>query len=284
MIVDTPPTAPALCAALGYTFRDPLLLQAALIHTSYMNERPGRGLESNERLEFLGDAVLGIVVAHRLYELRPESAEGELTVLRAWLVRQSTLARWARQVALGPHLLLGRGEARGGGRERPALLSRGFEALIGAIYLDGGLDAARAVLLPFIDQDVQAGSSPQRVVDAKSRLQHVTQARFESTPVYNLVDHTRAGARAGLRHRGQGRARHPGARQRALETRRPASRRARRAAACSTSPRATRSRSTTSRSKRRRADARAGSTPQPGSDSADSRGAERAARGAGALS
>jgi len=92
--------APALSRTLDYAFRDPSLLQAALIHTSYVNERPGRGLESNERLEFLGDAVLGVVVAHRLYELRPESAEGELTVLRAWLVRQSTLARWARQLAI----------------------------------------------------------------------------------------------------------------------------------------------------------------------------------------
>jgi ribonuclease-3 len=183
----------ALHRTLGYAFRDPANLQAALIHTSYVNERPGRGLESNERLEFLGDAILGVVVAHRLYEVRPQSAEGELTVLRAWLVRQSTLARWARQVALGPHLLLGRGEARGGGRERPALLSRGFEALIGSIYLDGGLEAARQVLLPLVDQEVQAGFSPQRVVDAKSRLQQVTQARFEQTPVYSMVEHSGPG-------------------------------------------------------------------------------------------
>jgi ribonuclease III len=190
---DLPSVTPALGLSLGYTFRDPALLQSALIHTSYVNERPGRGLESNERLEFLGDAVLGVVAAHCLYELRPESAEGELTVLRAWLVRQSTLARWARQVALGPHLLLGRGEARGGGRDRPALLARGFEAVIGAIYLDGGLDAARQVLLPLIDQEIQSGFSPQRVVDAKSRLQQITQARFETTPVYSLVDHTGPG-------------------------------------------------------------------------------------------
>src|ERR1700737_344929 len=94
---DTLPAAPDLSQALGFSFRDPSLLQAALIHTSYVNERPTRGLESNERLEFLGDAVLGVVAAHRLYELRPESAEGELTVMRAWLGRQSTLARWARQ-------------------------------------------------------------------------------------------------------------------------------------------------------------------------------------------
>jgi ribonuclease-3 len=190
---ETSSVAPVLSRVLGYSFKDAAQLQAALIHTSYVNERPGRGLESNERLEFLGDAVLGVVVAHRLYELRPESAEGELTVLRAWLVRQSTLARWARQVGIGPHLLLGRGESRGGGRDRPALLSRGFEAVIGAIYLDGGLDAARQVLLPLIDQEIQAGFSPQRVVDAKSRLQQVTQARFDSTPVYNMVEHSGPG-------------------------------------------------------------------------------------------
>src|SRR5579884_3212872 len=106
---DTLSVTQALYRSLGYTFDNPSLLQSALVHTSFVNERPGRALESNERLEFLGDAVLGVVVAHRLYELRPESAEGELTVLRAWLVRQSTLARWARQVGLGPHLLLGRG-------------------------------------------------------------------------------------------------------------------------------------------------------------------------------
>jgi ribonuclease-3 len=192
-MLDSSSVAPTLDRTLGYTFRDPLLLHAALIHTSYVNERPGRGLESNERLEFLGDAVLGTVVAHRLYELRPESPEGELTVLRAWLVRHSTLARWARQLSIGPHLLLGRGEARGGGRDRPALLSRGFEAVIGSVYLDGGIEAARTVLLPLVDQEIQVGFSPQRVVDAKSRLQQVTQARFESTPIYNLVDHSGPG-------------------------------------------------------------------------------------------
>jgi ribonuclease-3 len=190
---DTSSAVQTLSRTLGYSFRDPSLLQSALVHTSFVNERPGRGLEPNERLEFLGDAVLGVVVAHRLYELRPESPEGELTVLRAWLVRQSTLARWARQLSLGPHLMLGRGEARGGGRDRPALLSRGFEAVIGAVYLDGGLEAAQTVLLPLVDNEVQTGFSPQRVVDAKSRLQQVTQARFESTPVYSLVEHSGPG-------------------------------------------------------------------------------------------
>ncbi|HET6316290.1 MAG TPA: ribonuclease III, partial [Chloroflexota bacterium] len=193
MAEPSPAALASLHRTLGYAFRDSGLLRSALIHTSYVNERPGRGLESNERLEFLGDAVLGVIVAHRLFEMRPESAEGELTVVRAWLVRQSTLARWARQVGLGQHLLLGRGEARSGGRDRPALLSRGFEALIGAVYLDGGLDAARSVLLPLADQELKAGFSPQRVVDAKSRLQQVTQARFDQTPIYHMVDHSGPG-------------------------------------------------------------------------------------------
>src|ERR1051325_5877000 len=190
---DTPSAVQNLSRTLGYSFRDAAVLQSALVHTSYVNERPGRALESDGRLEFLGDAVLGVVLAHRLYELRPESPEGELTLLRAWLVRQSTLARWARQIGLGAHLMLGRGEARGGGRDRPALLARGFEAVIGSVYLDGGLDASRTVLLPLVDNEVQSGFSPQRVVDAKSRLQQVTQARFEQTPVYNLVDHSGPG-------------------------------------------------------------------------------------------
>jgi ribonuclease-3 len=193
MTEPTPASLASLQTSLNYTFGDPALLQVALVHTSYVNERPGRFSSSNERLEFLGDAVLGIVVAHRLFQALPDSPEGELTVLRAWLVRQSTLARWSRQVGLGPHLLLGRGEARGGGRERPALLARAFEAVIGAIYLDGGLSAARDFLLPLVDQEVRVGYSPQRVVDAKSRLQQVTQARFESTPVYALVEHSGPG-------------------------------------------------------------------------------------------
>jgi ribonuclease-3 len=189
----TPTALAPLQRALGYTFRDISHLQAALVHTSYVNERPDRGLTANERLEFLGDAVLGTVVAHRLYEQRPDSPEGELTVLRAWLVRQSTLAHWAQQMDLGRYLLLGRGEVRGGGRERPAILARALEAIIGAIYLDGGLDAARSVVVPFLDGEIASGFSPQKVVDAKSRLQQVSQARFDVTPVYMLVEHSGPG-------------------------------------------------------------------------------------------
>jgi ribonuclease-3 len=183
----------ALQATIGYRFKDLDLLRTALVHTSYVNERPERQIVSNERLEFLGDAVLGSIVAHRLFEKRPESPEGELTVLRAWLVRQSTLARWARDMGIGEHLLLGRGEARGGGRERPAILARGFESVLGGVYLDGGLEAAWNVVTPRVDQELTAGFTPQRVVDAKSRLQHVTQARFDIAPVYTELSHSGPG-------------------------------------------------------------------------------------------
>lgn len=179
-----------LQAELGYRFRDPALLRAALVHTSYVNERGDVAPESNERLEFLGDAVLSLVVAHRLYERRPESEEGDLTVLRAWLVRQSTLARWAQSLRLGEYLLLGRGEARSGSRERGAILARTFEAVLGAIYLDGGSEGVRQVVLPRMDRELAGGSTPQKVVDAKSRLQQVTQAKFDATPEYQLVEST----------------------------------------------------------------------------------------------
>lgn len=181
-------TYTALQRALNYAFKDLELLRAALVHTSYVNERPERALESNERLEFLGDAVLGLVVAHRLYERRPESAEGDLTVLRAWLVRQSTLAKWARAINLGTSLLLGRGESRGGGRDRSAILARGLEAILGAIYLDGGLAGALQVVLPLVDREMAGGYTPQKAVDAKSRLQQVSQSRFEAVPEYTLLE------------------------------------------------------------------------------------------------
>ena len=192
----TETTAAALAplqAALGYQFVDLEHLRTALVHTSYVNERPERTLASNERLEFLGDAILGAIVAHRLFEARPESPEGELTVLRAWLVRQSTLARWARDINLGAYVLLGRGEVRGGGRERPAILARAYESVLGAIYLDGGLDAVRSVVDPRVDLELTVGFTPQKVVDAKSRLQQVTQSRFETTPVYHLLEYSGPG-------------------------------------------------------------------------------------------
>src|SRR3972149_5553817 len=133
----------ALEEPLGVKFKDSALLQQALIHSSYVNENPDRAPASNERLEFLGDAVLGLVVADELFAAYPDQDEGKLTELRTHLVRRDTLARAAREFKLGEALLLGRGEEASGGRSRPTNLAHAYEAVVGAIFLDGGLTTAR---------------------------------------------------------------------------------------------------------------------------------------------
>ena len=155
--------------AIGYSFKDPALLKTALTHTSYANEGKRR-MQSNQRLEFLGDSVLGIVVADYLYETMAKLPEGELTRRRAALVCEPALAAFAAEIKLGHHLLLGHGEETHGGRQRPSILADAFEALIAAIYLDGGIEAARGFILPFIKTpDAGAGE------DFKTRLQEVIQ-------------------------------------------------------------------------------------------------------------
>jgi 23S rRNA maturation mini-RNase III len=139
--VGAPPAG--LQAALGYTFKRPALLQQALVHRSYLHDVPDYARGSNERLEFLGDAVLGLIVARRLYLRHPDQQEGELTAQRGALVRLTRLAVWAGQVDLGAYLALSRGEEAQGGRTRASILGRAFEALLGAIYLDGGGVARR---------------------------------------------------------------------------------------------------------------------------------------------
>jgi|DewCreStandDraft_1066081.scaffolds.fasta_scaffold00235_21 ribonuclease-3 len=175
---------------LGYRFNSPDLLRQALVHRSYLNENPGFDLPDNERLEFLGDVVLSLIVAETLYRRFPDLPEGKLTRLRAWLVRTETLARWAKEVDLGSELLLSRGEDQTGGRDRPSILASAFEAVLGAVYLDGGLDAARKVLLPFIERELEKLRDADQVLDPKTWLQEVTQARWKLTPVYVTVHHT----------------------------------------------------------------------------------------------
>ena len=126
----------ALQKTLGLQFKDPSLLEQALVHSSYVNENPELGAFSNERLEFLGDAVLGLVVAEKLYQDSPDFTEGEMTRFRAALVREETLARIASGLRLGEHLCLGKGEEKSGGRRKPRNLARVLEALIGAVFLD----------------------------------------------------------------------------------------------------------------------------------------------------
>jgi ribonuclease-3 len=184
--VSAPRTA-ALEAALGHTFANPRLLVDALTHRSYVHEFAAPDVVSNERLEFLGDAALGIVASDLLYTAHPESSEGELTRLRAALVRASTLAAFARHLDLSPYLRLGRGEDATGGRERELLLARAFEALIGAVYVDGGLEAVRRTLDPLLHGELRRVTSQQTLKDDKSRLQEVAQARIGVTPTYRVV-------------------------------------------------------------------------------------------------
>lgn len=175
---------------LGYRFSNPDLLRQALVHRSYLNENPGFGLPDNERLEFLGDVVLSLIVAETLFRRFPDLPEGKLTRLRSWLVRTETLARWARELDLGPELFLSRGEEQTGGRRRPSILASAFEAVLGAVYLDGGLEAARRVLLPFVEGELEKLQDPDEVLDPKTRLQEVTQARWQLTPAYVTVHQT----------------------------------------------------------------------------------------------
>ncbi len=169
--------------ALGYTFGNRELLRVALTHRSYANER---GEEENyERLEFLGDSVLGLVASQWLFERFPDRSEGRLAKLKSFLVSATVLARYARSLGLGPRLFLGVGEDRSGGREKPSILCDAVESLIGAVYLDGGLEAAREVVEPILGGALQARSEAH--ADFKTRLQERSQARGWGLPDYRVT-------------------------------------------------------------------------------------------------
>ncbi|MCG3206845.1 MAG: Ribonuclease 3 [Anaerolineae bacterium] len=174
-------------AELGLNFTDKALLQRALTHRSYLNENPDYPFEDNERLEFLGDAILDFVTAEYLYHRFPEIPEGRLTNLRSALVRTERLSCYASDINLGEFLLLGRGEEDSGGRQRPAILCDAFEALIGAIYLDKGLESARQFISAFIEPALQKVLASDAEKDPKSRLQEIAQSRFQVTPTYRTV-------------------------------------------------------------------------------------------------
>jgi len=177
----------ALEEHLGITFRDRSLLATALRHKSALNELIGDSFEDNERLEFLGDAILGAVVAEELFRAFPSVPEGALTNMRAELVRQSSLARWARRFSLGEFLVLGRGEEQRGGRERGGLLSSSFEALLGALYLDQGMHAVRQLVGPLIAEALPSLSRSPRARDPKSELQYRVQAQLGVLPRYHVL-------------------------------------------------------------------------------------------------
>ncbi len=170
---------------IDYTFKNKKLLTQALSHSSYANEKKHPD-GSNERLEFLGDSVLSIVVSEYLYKNLTDIAEGELTKLRASLVCEKSLHLFAQQINLGEYLLLGKGEENTGGRERPSILADAFEAVIAAIYLDGGFEPAKRHILRFIPKDLQ---NRKRVVfsDFKTILQEIVQKNPEEKVEYSLV-------------------------------------------------------------------------------------------------
>lgn len=177
----------ALEKNLKIEFKDYSLLSRALTHRSYLNENPHQALEDNERLEFLGDAVLDFVVGAYLYHRFPEMDEGELTSLRAALVRANTLAAFARQLEIGRFLRLGFGEAENGGRERIPLLCATFEAVIGAIYLDQGLEKVRPMVEKLVAPALKEIMADSLHKDAKSEFQVWAQAQFNITPRYVVI-------------------------------------------------------------------------------------------------
>ncbi len=181
------PNSSELEANLSITFFDKSLLQRALTHRSYLNENPDSPLEDNERLEYLGDAVLDFITAEHLYHRFPEMDEGQLTSIRAALVREETLARFADSLYLGVYLQLGKGEEAAGGRERSPILCAAFEALIGALWLDQGLEPTKAFLRPLIEPAVEQILREELDKDPKSRLQELTQGQWQLTPRYRTV-------------------------------------------------------------------------------------------------
>jgi ribonuclease-3 len=172
---------------LGHPFARPELLRTALTHRSFLNEHPDRPEQDNQRLEFLGDAVVQLVVSQELMARFPDEPEGKLTKRRALVVNMEGLAACARRLDLGLALQLGRGEERSGGRDKDSLLADAFEALAGALFLDDGFATARRLLLPLLWPLLHEMAASPTLLDAKSQLQELLQPRYQSIPRYRLL-------------------------------------------------------------------------------------------------
>lgn len=176
-----------LCERLAVEFSQIVLLHQALTHTSFANEAKQQNVVHNERLEFLGDAVLDLIISEYLYRQFPHLPEGELTKARAIVVCEATLARCASRLGVGQYLLLGKGEAGSGGRERASILADAFEAIIGAIYLDSGFPQASQFVLTQLQHDLQLVEKGEYIKDYKTVLQEVVQKHTDSKIVYEVV-------------------------------------------------------------------------------------------------
>jgi ribonuclease-3 len=180
-------SAAGLESRLGYAFQDPRLLEQALTHSSYVNEHPDPPLVANERLEFLGDAVLSLVISEVLWDRHPDDAEGVLTARRAAIVSARDLARIAARIDLGAYLQLGQGAERSGERARGSVLASTFEAVVAAVYLDGGLEAARQLVLGLCGPELDQPLAPVALKPPKSRLQELAYRRVGRPPSYRVL-------------------------------------------------------------------------------------------------
>ncbi|MBI3994693.1 MAG: ribonuclease III [Nitrospirae bacterium] len=178
-------------SVLGYAFQKPDLLREALTHKSYLNEmrasEKDRAAQDNERLEFLGDAVLDLAISEHLIAIYPLSTEGDLSKMKARIVSEVTLARVAKRLSVGEFLLLGRGEERTRGREKPSLLADALEAVIAAVYLDGGFEAARKAILKIFEDEIHRLDRPPEDIDYKTELQECCQREFNVLPAYRVL-------------------------------------------------------------------------------------------------
>jgi ribonuclease-3 len=181
------PDLTGLQKTLEIIFRNLSLLEQALVHSSYINENPDCALGHNEKLEFLGDAVLGFYIAEKLYQDYPDASEGEMTRFRAALVSRDTLARVAKGIKLGDFLYLGRGEESSGGRQKKPNLAGALEAVIAAVYLDQGENITRDFIIRILDRELKRVNQQDTVIDYKSKLQEIIQSRYQTTPGYRLV-------------------------------------------------------------------------------------------------
>ena len=172
---------------LKLAFKNQDLLLNALVHRSYLNEAKRANLQSNERLEFLGDSVLSFLVSSYIFQKYPDFPEGKLTFVRTFLVRTETLALLAKKLHLGKFLLISKGEESGGGRENPLLLANCFEAVLGAIYLDQGVETTTNFLQKNLDPVIMSISDPENLKDSKSLLQEKVQADGFPSPAYRLI-------------------------------------------------------------------------------------------------
>jgi len=185
-ILDIMEDLSGLQEKLAYTFKNIEWLHQALTHRSYTNENPDLSLKDNEKMEFLGDAVLDLVIRDLLLKAFPDHSEGELSKIRSWVVNESTLAKVARDIQLGNYLFLGRGEELSGGRGKSSILADGYEALVAAIYLDGGFMPAFEVIKRHFAIILKEAIHTDFLKDYKTQLQEYSQERFKSVPTYKV--------------------------------------------------------------------------------------------------